>query len=172
MSTLLVSWTWRTVGLDWQNPDKNALAKSLREKGKSRHAGRLSRETKYMSIGRLQRSLSNGGWKISSLMMYQLYNTIHKIFLSHILRTISLALLLRMYATGITGSSMLSVSSCCHRLWRLALSERYRLLKSKAIKRQAATESGHVEAAMVDDVTFPMLPEAAKVSTRFEIVAK
>ena len=57
MSAQLVSWIWRMVGLGLAGSSseavQNALAKSLREKGKLRHAGGLSRETKYMSIGRL-----------------------------------------------------------------------------------------------------------------------
>ena len=107
MSIQLVSRIWRSVGLGWQNPSseavQNALAKSLREgngKGKSRHARKLSRETKYMSehFGRLQRSLSDGGGeKISSLMMYQLYNNYppYPFFSPHIFRTMSVLPLLR-----------------------------------------------------------------------------
>ena len=42
----------------------------------------------------------------------------------------------------------------------------------KGYKRHVAPESGHVEAAMVDDVTFTNLHEAAKVGTCFETVTK
>lgn len=39
-------------------------------------------------------------------------------------------------------------------------------------ERQVATESGHIKAAVIDDVALPNLYKATKLGTRFEAVVK
>ena len=125
-----------------------------------------------MSIGRLQRSLSNGGGKISSLMMYQLYNTIHKIFFVPYPPYHKLG----PFATNLCNRNHQQLHALGKQLLpplvMIGSVGEIQAAPVEGYKRHVATENGHVEAAMVDDVTFPMLPEAAKVGICFETVAK